>query len=259
MFKNYVRMLSVVALAMFSAVLTGFERPEYIDEAVWNLATPHLIPEDHPIKAKLDSIFTKTRASSSEKSLRESGFRIRKGRKWDNVLVLQHKKLKGYVVKLYTDDQMGVNEWDALIRRATGAKLTQECIDRHDYNHLLVAPKKWIYPLPETPLANPQFQQKNFILIAEDMHILKGAANGQRWFGPTMDDDMLRAVFTVITEVGLVDTVFPDNMPFCADGRIAFVDTEHYNKWPIPYHRLMHFLSFDNQNYWMALVADKGR
>ncbi len=259
MSKRFLKFLFL--FAFLTSPFSGFayERPDYIDETIWNHVLPYLMPEDHPLKPKLDKIFTESRVSSTKKTLKKAGFDVRQGRKWDNVFVVRHKKLKGYVLKLYTDDQMGVNEWNALTRRVAGARAIKESIDNNELGHLLAVPEKWIYLLPEFPEANPSFQRKNYILVADDMHVLKGSANEERWFGPAMDDELLQAVFKVITEVGLADTVFPDNMPFCADGRIAFVDTEHYHTWPIPYHRLMRFLAFDMQNYWLALIADNSK
>lgn len=48
--------------------LTPYSRGDF-DEATWALLQPYLLPIDHPIKNKLDEIFTKSRASTSIETL----------------------------------------------------------------------------------------------------------------------------------------------------------------------------------------------
>ncbi len=248
----------LIAIQILTSDLFAYERPTNIDEGIWAIAAPHFLPEEHPMKKKLDTIFKAARVSSSPESMKRSGFKIRKGRHWDNVYVCKHKKLKGYVLKVYMDNQMGVNEWDPLVRRVTGANAIRESIAKLGYKHIFKVPNKWIYPLPENPTPNPKYQRKNFILIADEMNVFRNARNEQRWFGPTMTADKLKAFFHVLNDVGLIDSVFPTNVPFCTDGMLAFIDTEHHHKWPIPYHRLVPYLAEDMQHIWTSLVQSKG-
>lgn len=244
---------------ILNANLSAFERPAHVEESIWAAAEPYFIPEDHPLKKKLDKIFMASRVSSTPASLKRAGFSVREGRRAENVYVCKHKKLKGYVLKIYTDNQKNVNDWDALVRRVTGAKAVKEAIASHGYAHIFKVPNKWIYPIPEGPASNPKYQRKNFILVADEMNIFKNARNEQRWFGPTMTPDKLRAFYIILTEVGLVDSVFPCNVPFCKDGMLAFIDTEFHHKWPIPYHRLVPYLPEDLQHYWISLVESNGQ
>lgn len=248
----------VLLLVFLCGNAFAYERPSNVDEAIWEKLSPYFLPDDHPIKQPLDALFKHSRISSTLKSLKKAGFRVYRGRKWDNVYVALHKKLKGYILKIFTDDQMGINEWDIFLRRTIGSRIIRDAIKSHNYTDIFSVPKKWIYPLPEKPAANPLYQRKNFILIAEDMHVLSDRGNQERWIGPFMTPEKLAAIFVMIRDVGLVDSVFPDNIPFCRNGKLSFIDTEHYHTWPIPYHRLLHYLSPQMQNYWLLLIQNNG-
>ena len=63
-----------------------------------------------------------------------------------------------------------------------------------------------------------------------------------------------RIVRIFLTEEGLKDSVFPDNIPFTKDGKMAFIDTEHHHLWPVDYYRLERYLSPEMKTYWKNLT-----
>lgn len=163
----------VVSLQMFaSSFVEAYEKPIYLDEALWAEVQPYLLPEDHPIKSKLDKFFAKDRWIESMASLEKSDFVCMKHKAWDNIIVAKHKKLPGYVVKLYTDDQCGVDARGLLLQRVRGALHIQSIIDAHEgYADMFKVPRKWLFPVPNAEWT-AVYDRKQFILITEDMNIV---------------------------------------------------------------------------------------
>lgn len=232
-----------------------YNRPAHVDPLVWNNMAPYFLPEDHPIKPKLDKMFSKSRLISSSKKLKKAGFTSPDPRPHSHTIVSKHPKLKGYWVKLYTDDQTNISDWVELRRRILGAQYTRESIERHHFQRILKVPDKWIYPLPNSPAPPTGSNEKNFILIAKDMHCLKKKENYRRWL--LVSPELLKSVHIVLQEAGLSDSCFAFNMPFSKDGRIAFIDTQHYHEWPVPFTKLCRYLSPITRERWREYVQNQ--
>lgn len=224
---------------------TNYARHPAVSENVWNSLSPYFLPEDHPIKPELDKIFSTARALETEKAAKKAGFNSYKHRKGSHAIISKHAKLKGYMVKMYTDDYPITYEWLFWKRRVEGAQAVQKAIDEHGYHSILCVPKKWIYPLPLEPSPAPTLEEtrKHFILIVEDVKRISKEDNYFWWRSIAMTPEILDAVYTVMQKVGLTDCVHVDNMPFTKSGLIAFIDTEEFNRWPIDYPVFRSFLS----------------
>lgn len=256
-----VKVLEIVKIAflfislssqVYSAQSIPYHR-NCIDTASWEVAKPFLLPENHPIKAKLDAIFTKTRATTFIKTFEEAGFEYLPLRKWDNVIVAWHSKLKGHLVKVYLDDQIGIPDLETLIKRIYGAERIRAAINEFGYQKMFKVPKKWLYPLPDLPESLSGLQRKKFIMVAEDMNLVPSYDNELLWKN-SVSKKTLAALFHLLESLGLKDSVYITNIPFSTDGRISFVDTEHYSKWPVEHSKLLHFLSKKKQKYWNELI-----
>jgi len=257
-----VKILNVVAITflfiLFSSSRIHSDQPlpyqrNSIDSASWEAAKPFLIPENHPMKAKLDAIFSKTRATTSIKTFKKAGFKYLTLRKWDNVIVAWHSKLKGHLVKVYLDDQIGIPDRETLMQRIYGADKIRAAINEFGYQKMFKVPKKWLYPLPDLPDPLPGLQRKKFIVVEEDMQIVSSYDNEHLW-KKSVRKKTLAALFHLLETLGLKDSVYITNIPFSSDGRIAFVDTEHHSKWPVSHYKLLRFLSTRNQVYWNELI-----
>lgn len=225
----------------------------FLDDATLNLINPHLIPSNSPAKIFLDKIFGKKHLTYSKDSLEKAGFKCSKNPKWNNIIIAKHPGLSGYVLKLFTDDQPEVNELENFLRRIEGSKIVNEAIEKLGYQKFFKTPRKWIYSLPETDdvAENP----KKFILVAQDMRILSTTKNNKRWRSAhAVTPKKLEMLYNILEETGLHDSVYIDNIPFSTDGKIAFIDTEHYQHWPIHYSILTQFLDRKMQQYWQELV-----
>lgn len=265
--KTY-QLFPYILIGLSSILLTfttasAYERSPTISIEQWEQLSPYFLPEDSPQKAVLDRIFSKKRVLRSEEAMRKAGFlTIAPPRK--KVVVCRHYKLRGYLVKALIDHPndskwAGVNEGEQWKKRCDGAKILQESILRHGYQDIMKVPKKWIYPLPEYPSSKKDHVRRNFIMLVEDMYALSYYKNHEA-YKKKMTPQLLDALFVMMRENLLYDSVHPSNAPFCKDGKIAFLDTEfvNYTLHEMPYDTLTHDLSRDMQNYWTNLIQNNG-
>jgi hypothetical protein len=226
-----------------------------VPREVWEELEPYFLPIGHPIKKRLDRFFQKDRATLSLQTFIEGGFLNAKMRKPTNIVIGRSARFKGYLFKVYLDSQPTLFEWDNWLKRIRGANAIKECIELHGFQNFTV-PRKWIYPLPLEPFPTDQapYNRKNFILIVEDMSILSWNDN-LKAYKRKFTRRLLRDLHCILTEVGLLDSVYPDNIPFTKSGKIAFIDTEHHHhpQDSIPYHKLTRYFSEEMGEYWESL------
>ena len=252
--------------SQLSSEIGSYQRHPTIPEEVWKEAKPHFLPENHPIKKNLDRLFGQSRLLDSLQALRDAGFNILNA---DSELdVAFHPELSGYAIKFYLDSEDNqpyfnklklqdhyISEVRLWLLRIAGADRIQRILDSHDYNKIMKVSKQWIYPLPLEPKAAGPFP-KYFIFVEEDMKIVDDAENMRR-YRDEMTFDLLKAFYTVLNESGFYDSVYIDNNPFSYDDRIAFVDTEEYDRKPVPFEKVLKWLSPEMQRHWKELICEK--
>lgn len=222
--------------------INAYIKPSYIDQETWISVSPYFLPEKHPMKSQLDAIFKASRVSSTSSTLKKAGFNTPEARPISKAVVSKHPKLKGYLVKLYLDETPDIKDAEKWLLRIKGAQIAQNLIDKHGCHHYFKVPKKWIYPLPENPSSLINHQRKHFILLVENLNPLKSKENKECYLNE-MSYDLLQNIQKIIEQGGLDDSIVVANLPFCKDGRLAFLDTEVFNRWPIRYHLLAKHLS----------------
>lgn len=240
------------------AISTEYVRNPYVSEELWNALSPYFLPENSPEKAALDSIFTKRRVLSSIKSMYKSGFNLITNHN-DKIIVARHPYLKGYLIKAYTDD-MPYPDWYWWKKRIDGINAIQTKIVESGYQGIMKTPRKWIYPLPAEPSPKvPTPDRKNFILVVEEMDILDYKKN-KKAYKNQMTPQILDAFYIVLSDLRLIDSVYSDNTPFCKDGRLAFVDSEHSldTTRPVPLSNVAQYLSPEMYSYWEQLIIRGG-
>lgn len=212
------------------------------------------IPDTHPIKAELDAFFSKVRVTEDAQSLKEAGFTSAEGQPFSQTVVTKHPHFPGYVFKLYTDDQDKSDYIYRLKERVVGAYLVRDYITKTHTEHLFTVPQKWIYFLP--PVAS-KYTPKACLLVAEEVKLISYAKNIKKWKSDAVAQSTLRLLFDMLQEGGLSDSIYPSNIPFTPDGKIAFIDTECVYWWPeesrLPI--LGEYLSPNNCTYWLSLCA----
>lgn len=233
---------------------TTYPRNPYIEISLWDELTPYFLPYDHPIREKLDELFSQSRITLNAETVKAAGFTTPEHRNVSLTIVSKHPKLKGFLVKLFTDDQ-DILEWDEFLYRIEGAHLAHELIEKFGYERFFNVPEKWIYPLPSEPSPPEGSYRKNFILVVEDMHVLRGEKGRARWRSSAVTKQFLHSLYNILESGGFADCVIGSNLPFSKkDGRVVFVDTEDYYWWPINYSKLLRYLSKENQEYWKELT-----
>lgn len=254
----------IISLFLFSDSIDAKQNPSkntspstFVSQDTWNQVKKYLMPDHHPIKRKLDSIFLQARVLSDRNSMQAAGFTVSLPRHHNQMIIATHPKLKGYLIKAYLDEQdyfEGKPEHYYWIKRIKGTRLIRKFIKNHGYEELFKVPRKWIYFVPDEYQALSKDVQKNFILVVEDMHIFDDKTNEDLWGSDQVTQKLLKALYNISTELGLFDSTKPDNCPFSQDGKIAFIDTELYHSKRIKYYKLTPFLSPTMQEYWLKLT-----
>jgi len=250
------RLLFAFMLFVCFSTVEAYTKPSSIEEKDWEKLQPYLLPEDHPAKSALDKIF-QTRVLNSYKSFNEAGFFYHE-RFNRTMIVAKHPKLKGYLIKTYLDVHGTKSpDWFIWKRRIVGAKQIQATLDKHNYNHIMKVPKKWIYFLPPEPAATGPHPVSCF-LVVEDMYILDSKDNKKK-YRTAMNKERLDALYTVLEENQLWDSTLIFNIPFSKDGKIAFIDTERFNSTnhKMRYGRLTSKFPPNMQSHWTKLIKHK--
>lgn len=233
-----------------------YVRPKWVSANTWELLKPDLLPLDHPLKPTLDKIFKASRVTESKASFIGAGF-IFHDRNGRRRVIARHAKLQGYLVKTYLDTHKTTVE-DGLIwlNRIKGARQFQACIEKHHFNHIMKVPKKWLYPLPANASRAPY--PKGYALIVEDMGILGHTAN-YRKYETEITKEQLRAIYIMLSENKAFDCIHIFNIPFCQDGKIAFIDTEGLNSvtHPVNYWKMTDKIPHHLRSYWEDLYTGK--
>lgn len=255
----------ILMLAFLFATEVCFARSgknQEIDPEVRERVQPFLLPDHHPAKASLDGIFSKSRALLSVKSMKKAGFIDPKPQKFTRLIVTRHPELKGYVIKAYLDAQRYYKdkpEHHYWLLRIKGAESIRSLIALNGWENQMKVPHKWIYELPQQPAPPSDYLRKHYILVEEDMELLNSKDNKAMWASRAVTHELLDSVFQLIDGLGLHDCVSIDNIPFSQDGRIAFIDTQTFDEWPIDYGRLTPYLSPEMKAYWKQLAKTAKR
>lgn len=227
-----------------------WQKSNFIDEWTWNRLLPYLLPSNHPIKSKLDHIFSEMRATANPSFMKKAGFEGLGEWRWNKVYVARHPKLKGYLIKAYLDNHLLMDD-KLLVNRIIGAEALRCSIHAYAYQSLFKVPRKWLYQLPDYPGTLQGLQRKNFILVVEDMDLVSKEKNKKMY--QTLSEKKLLPLFNLINSLGLADSIYIKNIPFSKDGKIAFVDLEIHHLWPVPFQKLTPVLNPELKNYWHSL------
>lgn len=227
--------------------------PDDFPQETWDELSAYFLPENSNERAILDEIFGKRRVLGSLKSMSRAGFILLTDPK-HKIIVARHPKIPGYLFKIFLDTSSEC-EYHWWRKRIIGVNTIQEAIDRYQYGDMFKTPKKWIYPLPPEPASAEGTYRKYFILVVEQMDILKHDLNRSAYM-KIMDKNRLDAFYTLLTELNLIDSVYADNTPFCKDWRMAFIDTEHAmdTTLQVPLSVVGQYLSPEMLGYWEQLL-----
>lgn len=223
-----------------------------IPSEIWKKVCPYFLPRNHKMRAVMDKIFSHGSVLSSIKKFQKAGFEIVIYREGRQMILARHPDLKGYLVKVYLDIHTRT-DWTAWILRARGSAFVRDTLKKLKMTHYFKAPKKWIYPVHRSASYNPQAPYtKHFVLLVQDMQ-LQPRQKLEHKFKNEMTKPYLLALFTALKKTGYNDSHI-ENIPLSIDGRLAFIDLEHFNQHPVQFHLLSKHIAPDMLEYWEKLI-----
>lgn len=222
----------------------------------------YIMPCNHPLKRRLDKLFASMRVLDSLESLTKAGFLAAKPQPRTRLIVTTHPAMAGYIFKLYTDDELfyyrNEPEERTWMLRARGAALLRKEIAKQKWEPYFTVPKKWIYFLPsDSPSPFIGRLDRRSILVEDKMDLLPPAEIKACWMNGSVSVEQLDKLAYLIKKLGFRGGCKWDNVPICRDGRIAFIDTQNYLSWPLPYERLFHVLRGDLAERWRSHFANQ--
>jgi hypothetical protein len=177
----------------------------------------YLLPVDHFLQKPLADLFQDSKMFATRENLRKAGFQLFK-RRHSGLMVAKHPSIKGFLIKKYIDDVPQEKQLHNYLARAKGSRALTKFIKAENLQHI-ITPKKWLYPLPQKVFG------QSYLLIVEEIDICSSAESEKNY--SEIAPAALEELCLVLTRFRGLDSIVK-NMPFTHQGKIAFVDTEHW-------------------------------
>lgn len=236
-----------------TATYPNFYENPLLDETMRTKMTPYLLPLDHPIKEKLDVIFSQSRVIQNRQTLADAGFVMLKPRAIGDIIVARHPEVPGYIFKFYLDTEPriteGVATWVWLVRRCRGAKTIKKVIKKKNLKYFIV-PNKWIYILPRYPLSEEPHSEP--VILVETYIELN--PNSKEIWKTQVKKKHLDELY-VVYQCGYGSVHVPGNVPYTTNRKFAFIDTEN-PKRNVNVKYVKRYLSKEMGEYWEHLIQD---
>jgi len=171
-----------------------------------------------PFISVLEELFTDSKMFESYNRFCSSGFQLADHAE-TKIMAGSHKRLRGYLIKKYSNDKPGKKQLRSYMHRIEGARLLRTFIAEQDFQHV-VAPKKFLYELPSS------FPER-YLVIAEKFDLLTRNETDRAY--SKIDKDQAQELAVILYYFrGLNSTA--ENLPFTEEGKIAFIDTERWHQ-----------------------------
>jgi hypothetical protein len=217
-----------------------------------------LLPENDPLKARLDAFFSQKRWTFSSKSMKEGGFTSCKPRPFSLVIVTRHPDFPGYLFKICLDVQrVPSNKEDYFLwkKRVDGIENIRRYVTEKGWQETFAMPRKWIYLLPDLPKCPKGYIPKSSILIVEDVGLVSEDENKKLWSSDQITETQLYRLYWVLKHCLLGDCTIITNIPLTHTGKIAFIDTQIWGSKEINWDYLNKALSPKNRAYWKKITG----
>lgn len=173
-----------------------------------------------PTSIDLRALFRDPSMFDSRAAWTRAGFQVIAGSSPTACMVAAHPSAPGYLFKKFTSAVSRKDQNENYAARIEGARRLAKLIRKKKLRHVVV-PKKNLHDLPR------DFGKRARILVVERLVVLDHDATALRYRG--ISEDVLREVLTMISKFrGLDSTIL--NVPFLHDGRVAFIDLEHWSR-----------------------------
>ncbi|MBS0648633.1 MAG: hypothetical protein JSS10_05350 [Verrucomicrobia bacterium] len=227
-----------------------YENP-LLDETMRRKMAPYLLPLDHPIKEKLDILFSSSRVTQSRQTLAAAGF-VKVGPvAFGDIMVVRHPEMPGYIFKFYLDAEPlikeGVANWAWLVRRCKAARAIKKVIKKKKLKYFTV-PDKWLYILPSDPRSEEPNSEP--IILVETYFELH--PNSAKIWKTEVKEKHLDELYTIY-QSGYGSIHVPKNVPYTSKRKFAFIDTEN-PKRKVDVKYIKRYLSKEMGEYWQQKI-----
>jgi len=176
---------------------------------------------DDPGALDLAALFRDARMFRSREDWAAAGFtvvnRVNSGR----IMVARHPAARGLLFKRYTSDVSESDQTRNFERRVEGSRRLRAFVADRRLDRVVVA-QKWLLELPRK-----RFDRGAHILAVEQFDLMPEDRVQATY--KAIDPSVLRDLCVVLFNFRGMDSNVK-NLPFVADGRVAFVDTEHWDR-----------------------------
>ncbi len=197
---------------------------------------------DHPLRSKLDSLFSSSTTLQTQKNFEKKGFVILHYRP-STLIIAKHAALPGYLIKVYLESSTRSKEenLENLVNRCRGAENIRNLIRQESLRYFTV-PDKWIYttPIGDVP-----------VLLVTDMDIVSKEQSKQAWKN-LITKRQLEELYCIISH-GYASSCLPANIPHTRSGKFSCIDTEQPQREP-RYENVKAHISKKMGIYWNDLV-----
>lgn len=171
----------------------------------------------NPKSFAIDTLFVEPTMFESRKKWRRAGFDVLDPAKDTECMVAAHPSAPGCLFKKYADDVSRKDQRANYETRLAGSRALESFIADQRLEHVVV-PRKHLHDLPA-------FQSQ--ILVVERLDIVGRDASEKRY--RNVDEPILRDLLRVLVRYKGLDSN-SKNVQFTTDGKIAFVDLEHWDR-----------------------------
>lgn len=175
-----------------------------------------------PASLDLKRLFVDPDMFDSRSAFRAAGFDVFERSSDNTIMVGNHKSAPGYLFKKYSNALSLKDQLKNYEQRIKGARRLMELVDDHHFKRIAV-PRKWLYELPR---AFSVRKRLSYVLVVERLPILDDSVRTYE----RIDKDTLRELCTVVFAFPGLDSN-TGNVPMTDDGRVAFIDTEHWDRY----------------------------
>lgn len=171
-----------------------------------------------PFVPVLEDLLTDPEMFSSLDTFRAAGFHLVDHAE-TKIMTGSHRRLRGYLIKKYSNARSGEKQVRNYMHRIEGARLLRSFIAEHGFQHV-VAPQKFLYELA------PAFPER-YLVIAEELDLVSRDDTERAY--ENLDEEQAGELAVILYYFrGLNSTAA--NLPFTEDGKIAFIDTERWHR-----------------------------
>lgn len=151
-----------------------------------------------------------------------AGFHVLDRANNGKIMVAAHPSVRGLLFKKYSTDLAQKDQLKNYERRVEGASRLRAFVEKQHLARVVV-PRKWLLELPP-PLSR---KETSHVLVVEQLDLLNDAQTKVSY--QRIDLGLLKELCLVLFHFRGMDSN-AKNLPFVADGRIALIDTEHWDR-----------------------------